>query len=295
MTGIIDPITGILLFIVMQIVFIMSHTIVKWLKKKDKDKKTSFLDLLKEDFKNLSLPTILVSLSYMICIGISFINLPMMVRSIALTIVPTIISIIIHYIHNKNATEGTKLEIFGEGAEREGKIKERYPKICSYLKANNSKLLNDIIKNENNDKIINLLDCVEKQNVENKFFQIVSNYEQLQEVSDLTKSYFKYNIDNICEGVTTDISYSKFNIEEEEQRINKNRINKIFSKYLTLKNSNDKSTIEKFFMLHEEILNSFFDEQDNITNEEILKKLAKAVKLNCSLDDIFDGIEDRKY
>lgn len=61
-----NPVLGISLFAVSQIVFLFSHTIVKWIVNKDSAGGIKFIDILKDDLSNLSLPTLAVSLPYIL-------------------------------------------------------------------------------------------------------------------------------------------------------------------------------------------------------------------------------------
>ncbi|MDD5020579.1 MAG: hypothetical protein PHR82_00385 [Endomicrobiaceae bacterium] len=93
-----NPVVGISLFVVSQIVFLFSHTIVKWLVYKDTaGNRLNFASILKDDFKNLSLPTLAVSIPYVLTMIINPVFWPMAAVS----------SIIIHSLFND------KLSILG--------------------------------------------------------------------------------------------------------------------------------------------------------------------------------------
>lgn len=93
-----NPVIGISLFIVSQIAFLFSHTIVKWLVYRDSaGNRLSFASILKNDLKNLSLPTLAVSIPYILTMMINPVLWP----------VATVSAIIIHYLFNN------KLSIFG--------------------------------------------------------------------------------------------------------------------------------------------------------------------------------------
>ncbi len=92
-----NPVLGISLFAVSQIAFLFSHTIVKWLVYKDSaGNKLSFAGLLKDDFKNLSLPSLVLAIPYILTMIVAPVFLP----------VATLSAIIIHSLNNK-------LSIFG--------------------------------------------------------------------------------------------------------------------------------------------------------------------------------------
>lgn len=73
-----NPAAGIALFAVSQIVFLFSHTIVKWLVYRDSaGRRLDFAGILKDDFRNLSLPTLAVSIPYILAIIINPVFWPM--------------------------------------------------------------------------------------------------------------------------------------------------------------------------------------------------------------------------
>lgn len=88
-----NPVLGIPLFAVSQVLFLFSHTIVKWIVSKDSaGNRLSFASILKNDFKNLSIPTLAVALPYILTAGAPVLFLPVI----------TIAAMAIHYFYNKN-------------------------------------------------------------------------------------------------------------------------------------------------------------------------------------------------
>ena len=191
---------------------------------------------------------------------------------------------------------------------------------------NNKGFLAALIVNKHDNKIINLLDCVEKlvEDLElfkkypqlyqeyNKFkeidltkeyFEKVSNYNKLKEISDLTKEYFDYEdlIYNICNGKVDleNIDELKNIIKEAEDSSNKRRIKTILSEYFYSFNTKNRQTIEDFLSSHKEILNSFFykdfkkERYFSIShNEEIIKYIKLLSRKGYVLDNIFKDIKD---
>ncbi len=88
-----NPVAGIALFGVSQIIFLFSHTIVKWLVYRDSaGNRLDFIGILKRDFKNLSIPALTVALPYILTAGAPIFILPVI----------TVASMAIHYFYNKN-------------------------------------------------------------------------------------------------------------------------------------------------------------------------------------------------
>ncbi|WP_413853947.1 hypothetical protein [Candidatus Ruminimicrobium bovinum] len=93
-------------FSIMQVLFLFSHTIVKWITI-SKDAGNWSLKTLgkfaKEDLKNLGFPSLLVTISYIIPFTILSITFPFL-SPLALVVIPSLISILFHYIWNKKGT-----------------------------------------------------------------------------------------------------------------------------------------------------------------------------------------------
>ena len=132
--ALINPVIGIPLFLVMQPLFIFSHTIVKWLVQKDSsgEEKLSFKEIAKNDFKNLALPTVAMSLPYVIAFALPMFApfATVLSAKIFALFAATVTAQVSHYEYNKVQDSDKNLSIM--------------PKISSLVIYNGSKL-NDIL------------------------------------------------------------------------------------------------------------------------------------------------------
>ena len=132
--AVINPVIGIPLFLLMQPLFIFSHTIVKWLVQKDSsgEEKLSFKELAKNDFKNLALPTVAMSLPYVIAFALPMFApfATVLSAKIFALFAATVTAQAAHYEYNKSQDSDKNLSII--------------PRISSLVVYNGSKL-NDIL------------------------------------------------------------------------------------------------------------------------------------------------------
>lgn len=110
--AIINPMIGIPLFLVMQPLFIFSHSIVKWLVQKDSagEDALSLKEIAKKDFKNLLLPTVAMSLPYIISFALPIFTpavTALSTKIISLT-TATAVAQFAHYEYNKNQKDSSK-------------------------------------------------------------------------------------------------------------------------------------------------------------------------------------------
>ena len=122
-------------------------------------------------------------------------------------------------------------------------------------------------------------------NVIDKFFKNVSSYWDLASISDMLK-------DDVG-----DYLNRRKNIEGLNLAIKQTKISSIIKSIMYFTGysiGNEKiNKIRDFLSSHEEILNSFFNEDGQIKNEGILilKKMVRLVKIHYNLDNIFKDIK----
>ena len=109
----INPMIGIPLFLVMQPLFVFSHTIVKWLvqKKSAGDDALSLKEITKKDFRSLSLPAAVMTLPYIISLALPlFAPAAILISTgiISLT-TSTVVAQTAHYEYNKYQKNPSKL------------------------------------------------------------------------------------------------------------------------------------------------------------------------------------------
>lgn len=129
----INPTIGIPLFLVMQPIFLFSHTIVKWLVNRDSGG-LSLKELAKEDIKNLLLPTAALIIPYVISLAIPLLSpaVTTITSKIILTTLSTVVSQTLHYEYNKYQVEESKqLRIHKRQKKEKKKSKNKQQPITS--------------------------------------------------------------------------------------------------------------------------------------------------------------------